>query len=1381
MRKLSSLFKTIVLGGMFCLVSSAFAQTPTFALSEDFEKWPPVGWELNPTSGSYGGWMQDYGWSFGPYYAYEGSFCAMFDNFNCAADVRGSITSPELDLQAFENPRLTFMWINQATSPFDGQWAQMIVYVSENGMDFRGVDTLVAARCQKWELYERPLSKNTKKIRIQGISNYGGNNTFVDFLHVGDRPLLQASNLQVTWDKIQARQAEAVWEGYDNVSNFELVYGKKGFDITTASVQAVSGTSFMMTGLEPLTEYEFRVRQVYSADRKSEWSAPKAFTTLPTCPRVTDVTVTVNSSSSATLSWTEKGDAREWDICYGPIDFHPSSGQGTVLRGITENPCVLTGLPAGTYLDVYVRGVCGDGDTAQWSEYPVSFQTACADNPIPYFEAFETGAFTRLPTPCWTVKAGLLKDVGAIELVDTIVTSSTWTGHWFGNDKRRNFAARANFESAGMWMVTPSIDLGNGAQKYVLQFDMAVTLNNSMRWGAPNADDDRFAVLVSTDNGNTWTQSNLLRLWDNTTSENVLKDVPPYGQPVTLDLSDYSGTVKIAFYAESTKGDYWERQDINNVFIDNLAVRPLPEKYMVAQGMEGQQYLIINQENTIYAVVSNQGSEPQKDFVVELVDGNGTVVATATYTQTLYAEESVRVPLVWTPSRKGVESLSARIVFENDVEKEKTVSMPFKAEVLSEETKVNAIGDGRMLRDDVPINFFSINAQAQIIYYEDELSSVGAITALKFSHLTSNIHYGFPLHIRLGTTEKNSFNSDSEWVNEDSLTLVYAATVDSLGGEGDLIVTLDVPYTYTGGNLLVSIRKGNETPDPSYLKTGESWWATKDPLSRQRSHSWIGNEGGDGFGSLSEYSPNVVFYIDSMSSGRIRGKVSGTDGKAIASVRVECLGTAITATTDQAGQYEMNRILEGTYDMKASKHGYFDTTVSHIVVSEKEIVTVNFALRELPVYEVRGKVLSNDGAPMRGVSVFLEGYQNYEAATLSDGTFAFQNVYAPKTYRLSIQEHGFAPYDTVLTVVDGEIFLNVTLHETVYPAVGFRGVVSENGNRMDLKWENPDWMTCTEVSLDDGTSENGMSLTPYQDIRIGNLYKNHAPLFLSSVKVSGSASEKAGPDSVTVEIYDKNRKLLLESSKFFIPAGGWTEAKLPYMLELEEDYYVMVHFGGEREHYTNYLDIDETGAHVAEKLAYYVGKDGQWLNMDEDMMAGEMVFMLRPVVFKDRNAGKSVRNFKVWKVEEGSQAEPESWQLLTPEPITATTLNEEKWATYPDGSTHLYAIQTFYSGNVQSDYAFCRPITKGENSSVESPKSLRFRIYPNPARDFIYVESESELKEIRIHDVYGRRLRVVSCSGQNPCISLHGLPQGLLLMEAVGSDNQVGIQKIITL
>ncbi|MCM1169521.1 MAG: carboxypeptidase regulatory-like domain-containing protein [Bacteroides sp.] len=1379
MRKLSGLFKTIVLEGMFCLASPAFAQTPTFALSENFESWPPAGWELFPVAGVSGAWVQDLGWSFGPYYAYEGSCCAMFNNYLYNVDVRGEMVSPELDVEAFGNPMLTFMWINQAANAFDNKWSRLIVYVSENGTDFRSVDTLVAAHCQKWEYYERPLSKNTKRIRIQGISNYGGNNTFIDFLHVGDRPMLLPSNLQVPYSGIQTRQAQGTWDAYGNVSGFELVYGKKGFDMAAASVQEVSITSCTMTGLEPSTEYEFCVRQVYPSGSRSDWSARKAFTTLPSCPRVTDVSVEVVSPSAATFSWTEKGDARQWDICWGPAGFDPAKGQGTLARGVDKNPYTLSGLPAGTYLHAYVRGVCGDGDTAQWSEKPVFFQTECAESRVPYLETFETGTASRLPTPCWSVKAGVLKQVGTLDLADTVITANTWAVGRYGNDTRRTRAARVEFCSEGMWMITPTLDLGDGTQKYVMQFDVSLTYDRSVRPGAPNADDDRFAVLVSTDDGRTWTQSNQLRLWDNAGSENVLKDIPPYGQPVTIDLGDYSGKVKVGFYAESTKGDYWKWQDINNLFIDNLAVRPQPGRYMVAQGVEGQEYVVVDEENTIYAVVSNQGSDPQKDFVVELVDQNGAVAASTTYTQTIYPEESAHVPLVWKPSRKGIGSLFARIVFDNDVEPEKTVSLPFQTEILGRETKVNVIGDGRMKRDDTPIDFFSDNARTQIIYYEDEISSVGAITALKFFHRTGQYHYGFPLDIRIGTTEKDRFDSETDWIPEDSMTLTFSSVIESLGGEGELLLTLQTPYTYTGGNLVVSVRKGMESPEPAYYSTGESWWVTKDASSRRRSHTWIGSEGGNGIESLTEYHPNVVFYIDSMSAGRIRGKVSGEDGKGIASVRVECLNTAIVASTDREGVYEMNRILEGIYDIKASKTGYFDSVMKGIAVSEKEIVTVDFALRQLPVYQVKGKVVSNDGNPLRGVSVFLEGYQNYEAATLSDGTFTFHDVYAPKTYTLSVKDQDYAPYDTTFTLRDGEVFLNVTLHETTYPAVGFRGEVSQDGNRMDLKWESPASMARTEIALDDGTSENGMSLTPYQDIRIGNYYRNDSPVFLSSVRVCGSANEKAGTDSVTVEVYDRNRNLLVSSPRFFIPAEGWTEVPMPYMMGLEDDFYVMVHFGDEREKYTNYLCIDETGRHTSESLAYYVGKDGEWLNMDKDMDAGNLVFMLRPVVFGKKNAAKAVQGFRLWKVDMGRQADPESWQLLTPEPITATSLNEEKWNTYPDGSTHLYAIQTLYSGNVQSDYAFCRPITKGENSSVEFPKNLRFRVWPNPARGFIYVESEGGLKEIRIHDVYGRRLRVVPCPGQNPCISLRGLPKGLLLMEAVGSGNRVGTQKII--
>lgn len=1395
----------------------------------------------------------------------------MHDNYNYNVDIRGTMTSPTLDLSGFSNPLLTFMWINEATTEIGGKFATIIVYYSENGTDFKALDTLTAAHCTKWELYEKAIPTTTKNIRIQAISNYGGNNTFVDYVHVGDRPLFMPSKLAAPSGSIQTRSAQVTWDAYDGITRFELAWGPKGFDPEQSALQEITQTNFKISNLEPQTEYEFCVRSLYPDGQKSDWSYKQAFTTLPSCPPVTDVKVEKVESTSVTLSWTEKGDAKQWEIEWGPSGFTP--GTGNMVRGISTNPYTLENLPSASFLEAYVRGVCGEGDTARWNEYVVKFQTECTNFQIPYFEQFESAIsyqenfntwVYQLANPCWSTKSGKLKENGNSELTDIVPSYSSWMGSEFANNKQRSLAMKATFDRDGIWLLTPTLDLGDGSKSYVLQFDIALTYERSKRAGATNTDDDRFAVLISEDNGETWNKDHVLMLWDNRNSENILKEIPEYGQPVTIDLSGYKGLVKIAFYAESTKSDPYWSNDVNDIFIDNFAVREQAGNYMVAQTVENADYLIAEQENEVLAVVSNQGKNPQKDFKVELLDSKGTVIGQSTWNETLYPGETARIPIRWTPAIKAVEFLSARIDVENDLEKGKTVSFPVKSETIGKDTKINAIGNGFMQLGSAPINFFGSSSQAQMIYFEDELKSVGVITALKFSYSLSLYHKNFPLTIRMGTTEKEAFTHDRDWIKTDSLPIVFQGNIDTLHGEDDLIISLDKAFTYQGGNLVVSIQRGAESPSPDYYSTGEDFWQTRDSRDRMRTLSWIGNEesGGDQIGELSEYYPNVVFYIDSMSAGRIKGQVTDISGSAIEQARVELAGTAVFQNTNAQGSYEINRVLSGTYDVKASKFGYFDSVSKNITVGEMEIATVNFTLKKLPTFQIKGKITSNSGESLRGVSVFLEGYQNYEVSTISDGSYTFYNVYAPKTYTLRIQHPDYAPYDTTLTITEKDLVHDIVLNEIAHPAIGFRAEVSENGNKMDLMWESPASMTQKEMVLDDGNSENGMSASPYQNIRVGNLYRNRETQYIASIRVFGEPHDQDGGETVNLEIYDENRTLLACSEDFIIPANRWTEVRLPYMIKVESDYYVMLNWGDDREYYTNYLSADESGNHANDSLIYYVGKDGVWLNMVKDMAAPSMVFMIRPNVFVEKAAQKSVENFNVWKVEIGKEDTFETWNLLTPEAITATTLPEKDWASYEMGSMHKYAIQTYYSGGIASDFAFCREVMR---ERIEAPRNLRVSmdalkralftwdapeqgkplsyviridgvpyktqnttytkpglangkhraevmavyqsatsesvsieftigesanegavsdyviLYPNPAKDHVYIESGKPLENIRILDLNGKELRKIQKPGKKTLIRLEGLPKGLLLIRTEGHGGLSSTRKLIVL
>ena len=154
-------------------------------------------------------------------------------------------------------------------------------------------------------------------------------------------------------------------------------------------------------------------------------------------------------------------------------------------------------------------------------------------------------------------------------------TSSSWTDGNFRNDSSdpNGKAAKINIYGAYRkeWLFTPPIDLGDGSTHYQLEFDLALTDNGNSGDPdpAPGAD-DKFAVIISTDQGATWSSANALQIWSNTTSPSF-SDIPSSGQHITISLEAYTGTVKIGFYGESTafNGD-------NDLFVDNVQVREIP-------------------------------------------------------------------------------------------------------------------------------------------------------------------------------------------------------------------------------------------------------------------------------------------------------------------------------------------------------------------------------------------------------------------------------------------------------------------------------------------------------------------------------------------------------------------------------------------------------------------------------------------------------------------------------------------------------------------------------------------------------------------------------------------------------------------------------------
>ena len=86
--------------------------------------------------------------------------------------------------------------------------------------------------------------------------------------------------------------------------------------------------------------------------------------TVPTCNTPSALALVSSSLTSMDVSWTANGTGSSWEVEYGPVGF--ASGSGTTAIA-TASPFTITGLTAATPYQVYVREICGPGDTSSFA------------------------------------------------------------------------------------------------------------------------------------------------------------------------------------------------------------------------------------------------------------------------------------------------------------------------------------------------------------------------------------------------------------------------------------------------------------------------------------------------------------------------------------------------------------------------------------------------------------------------------------------------------------------------------------------------------------------------------------------------------------------------------------------------------------------------------------------------------------------------------------------------------------------------------------------------------------------------------------------------------------------------------------------------------
>ena len=249
----------------------------------------------------------------------------------------------------------------------------------------------------------------------------------------------------------------------------------------------------------------------------------------PTCYPPTALVVSNVGISTADLAWTAPAQGTPSTYLWKVVAAGGNVNGAALASGSVAAPAVtttMTGLPSATAFDVYIRSVCGAGDTSAWSVKATS-TTLCDIANVPYTLDFETAVVPALPLCTSRENAGT---------GNNWTTDAPATSGFFSQTLRYRYNGS---NPANAWFYTKAVNLTGG-----------VSYRLSYRYGCGDAD---YAEKMKVYYGTTAASASMT---------NVLADHPSITNDITpiINTLDFTpattGVYYIAFQCYSPTNYY---------------------------------------------------------------------------------------------------------------------------------------------------------------------------------------------------------------------------------------------------------------------------------------------------------------------------------------------------------------------------------------------------------------------------------------------------------------------------------------------------------------------------------------------------------------------------------------------------------------------------------------------------------------------------------------------------------------------------------------------------------------------------------------------------------------------------------------------------------
>src|SRR5574344_1273935 len=492
---------------------------------------------------------------------------------------------------------------------------------------------------------------------------------------------------------------------------------------------------------------------------------------IPTCRRPIELTATTSTQSSVILGWTERSNATAWVIEYGPRGF--ALGTGTQVA-TTSNPFTLTGLPSSYIGEYYVRAVCTpNSDSSEYSRTACAFSTTQVPATVPYNYDFESATEwanwqnSSNNTIHWQRGAAGSSTLG----------TGTNGMYVTGNDSTATYVSGVNNVTTYR-----DIDFGTTDSSFIVAFD-------AMMGGSPDARYDGLMVfLVDPSIPVISSSSNITSPWGNVNNlyriANLrVTDLNNGGWTHFEGIFDtISGIHRVAFFwfnqATTFNG---EMGKVDNISV-TYAACPRPVALQANPTDVSAALTWVGPSSASYEIIYRAAGATTNTFAYS-----------NTNSYTLTGLSPLTTYNCWVRKLCGSDtSLTCD-------------GIAFTTDLCAGAVNDTVIGTGSTISEYLyPLNNFYNYTYTQTIVDSAELSGAMDYSAIAYQYNGTTSVAKTNVDIYLGHTTQSTFNSSTDFLPIDSMTLVYSGPLNCSAGWN--LFGFDTVFSYDGvRNLVIAV------------------------------------------------------------------------------------------------------------------------------------------------------------------------------------------------------------------------------------------------------------------------------------------------------------------------------------------------------------------------------------------------------------------------------------------------------------------------------------------------------------------------------------------------------------------------------------------------